>query len=100
MQWWYVLYTRLALGPLSNTPQISLGDQSSYYLTTAKNELGVVVAHTGKSPNIYISFCGADRTNGSIADSGDLLYPKSWKDMVCSRTGLIEERKVAQPHEP
>lgn len=31
------------------------------------------------------------------ADSGDLLYPKSWKEMICSRTGIIEGRKVAKP---
>ena len=27
--------------------QISLGDQSNYYLSTASNSLGVVVAHSG-----------------------------------------------------
>lgn len=63
-------------GDIVRAAVISLGDQSNYYLSTGRNELGVVVART---------------------DSGDLLYPKSWKEMICSRTGIVEERKVAKP---
>ncbi|KAF8421100.1 hypothetical protein EV426DRAFT_229667 [Tirmania nivea] len=63
-------------GDIVRATVISLGDQSNYYLSTGRNELGVVVARS---------------------DSGDLLYPKSWKEMICSRTGIVEERKVAKP---
>ena len=38
-------------------PQVlSLGDQRSYYLGTAKNELGVVYAKHPVSGGIYMSF--------------------------------------------
>ncbi|KAL8969913.1 MAG: hypothetical protein Q9183_001765 [Haloplaca sp. 2 TL-2023] len=56
--------------------QISLGDQSNYYLTTAKNELGVILA---KSEN------------------GNTMYPINWKDFMDPVTGETETRKVAKP---
>lgn len=38
---------KIVLVTLDLSPQISLGDvQSNYLLTTAENELGVVVAHS------------------------------------------------------
>ena len=56
--------------------QISLGDQSNYYLTTAKNELGVIMAKS---------------------DAGNIMFPISWKEFRDPITGLTESRKVAKP---
>ncbi|VAI35808.1 unnamed protein product [Triticum turgidum subsp. durum] len=55
--------------------KLSLGDARAYYLSTAKNELGVVSAQ-------------------SIA--GGTLVPTSWTEMQCELTGQIEQRKVAK----
>ncbi|KAK0152067.1 Exosome complex component CSL4 [Merluccius polli] len=56
--------------------QISLGDvQSNYLLTTAENELGVVVAHS---------------------EAGAQMVPVSWCEMQCPRTHTKEFRKVAR----
>ncbi|KAG7486897.1 exosome complex component CSL4 [Solea senegalensis] len=55
---------------------ISLGDvQSNYLLTTAENELGVVVAHS---------------------ETGVQMVPISWCEMQCPRTHNKEFRKVAR----
>ncbi|EDK37918.2 hypothetical protein PGUG_02016 [Meyerozyma guilliermondii ATCC 6260] len=56
----------------------SLGDGSNYYLTTARNDLGVVFA----------------RGEGG---AGGILYPLDWETMVDSTTGRIEKRKCAKP---
>lgn len=58
---------------------LSLGDARSYYLTTAKTELGVVLAKSE-----------------SAAD-GTVLVPVSWNQMQCPKTGQREFRKVAKP---
>ncbi|KAA8910518.1 hypothetical protein FN846DRAFT_938886 [Sphaerosporella brunnea] len=55
---------------------ISLGDQSNYYLSTAQNSLGVVMAYS---------------------EVGDLMHPLNWRQMASTRTGDVEERKVAKP---
>lgn len=56
---------------------ISLGDQSAgYYLSTARNELGVVLAW------------GVE---------GRLLEPVSWREVRDPVTGRKETRKVARP---
>ncbi|KAI5809227.1 hypothetical protein BZA77DRAFT_11502 [Pyronema omphalodes] len=55
---------------------ISLGDQSNYYLSTAHNSLGVIVAKS---------------------EVGDLMHPLNWRQMASTRTGAVEERKVAKP---
>ncbi|XP_073541063.1 exosome complex component CSL4 isoform X1 [Phyllobates terribilis] len=55
---------------------ISLGDaQSNYLLTTAENELGVVVAHS---------------------EAGATMVPISWCEMQCPKTHMKEPRKVAR----
>ncbi|KAK2919265.1 hypothetical protein Q8A73_003636 [Channa argus] len=55
---------------------ISLGDvQSNYLLTTAENELGVVVAHS---------------------EAGAQMVPISWCEMQCPLTHAKEFRKVAR----
>ncbi|ETE68001.1 Exosome complex component CSL4, partial [Ophiophagus hannah] len=56
--------------------KISLGDaQSNYLLTTAENELGVVVAHS---------------------EAGLQMVPISWCEMQCPSTHGKELRKVAR----
>ncbi|KAB8234525.1 exosome 3'-_5 exonuclease subunit ski4 (Csl4) [Aspergillus alliaceus] len=55
---------------------ISLGDQSFYYLTTARNDLGVVMARS---------------------EAGNMMFPVSWKEMRDSVSGQTELRKVARP---
>uniref|UniRef100_A0A8C0IUR8 Exosome component 1 n=1 Tax=Chelonoidis abingdonii TaxID=106734 RepID=A0A8C0IUR8_CHEAB len=56
--------------------KISLGDmQSNYVLSTAENELGVVVAHS---------------------EAGAQMVPISWCEMQCPRTHSKELRKVAR----
>jgi len=54
---------------------ISLGDSRSYFLSTAKNELGVIFAK-------------------SVA--GATMIPVSWEAMICPKTKLKEFRKVAK----
>ena len=58
--------------------QISLGDQSNYYLSTASNHLGVVLAKS---------------------DNGNTMFPVSWKELCDPISGKRESRKVAKPHE-
>ncbi|KAL6721804.1 exosome 3'-_5 exonuclease subunit ski4 (Csl4) [Lecanora helva] len=55
---------------------ISLGDQTNYYLTTAKNELGVIMARS---------------------EAGNLMVPVSWREFRDEETGGRESRKVAKP---
>jgi len=62
-------------GDLIKAQVISLGTARSYFLSTAKNELGVFHAT-------------------SIA--GFPLVPVSWQEMQCSGTGAKEPRKVAK----
>ncbi|PWA16949.1 hypothetical protein CCH79_00012667 [Gambusia affinis] len=60
----------------SEKDKISLGDvQSTYLLTTAENELGVVVAHS---------------------EAGAQMIPISWREMQCPQTNIKEFRKVAR----
>ncbi|XP_045190904.1 exosome complex component CSL4-like [Mercenaria mercenaria] len=54
---------------------ISLGDSQSYLLTTAENELGVVIA---------------------TSEAGASLVPVSWNKMRCPKTLTEEYRKVAK----
>ena len=56
--------------------QISLGDQSNYYLSTARNELGVMMARS---------------------EAGNTMVPISWKEFRDPITGERESRKVAKP---
>ncbi|WAR22107.1 EXOS1-like protein [Mya arenaria] len=54
---------------------ISLGDSQSYLLTTAENELGVVIA---------------------TSEAGASMVPVSWSKMRCPLTLQEEHRKVAK----
>ncbi|KAF2011487.1 hypothetical protein BU24DRAFT_426571 [Aaosphaeria arxii CBS 175.79] len=55
---------------------ISLGDQSNYYISTAENRFGVVLARS---------------------EAGNKMFPVSWKEFRDPRTGKSEVRKVAKP---
>lgn len=57
---------------------ISLGDGSNYYLSTARNDLGVIYA---KSDN----------------GAGDSMFPVDWQHMMNPKTGAVENRKCAKP---
>ncbi|KAG9235231.1 hypothetical protein BJ875DRAFT_279946 [Amylocarpus encephaloides] len=63
-------------GDVVRAAVISLGDQSNYYLSTARNNLGVIMA---------------------TSESGNAMYPVSWKEYRDPETGANEWRKVAKP---
>ncbi|RMJ22320.1 Exosome complex subunit Csl4 [Aspergillus sp. HF37] len=64
------------VGDIIRGSVISLGDQSFYYLTTARNDLGVVLARSA---------------------AGNMMFPASWKEMRDPVSGEGETRKVARP---
>lgn len=64
-------------GDIVRAMVLSLGDGSNYYLTTARNDLGVVFA----------------RSEGG---AGDQMVAIDWETMVCERTGAMEKRKCAK----
>jgi exosome complex component CSL4 len=64
-------------GDVIHAEVISLGDARSYYLSTAKEELGVIMA---------------------TSDAGATMVPVSWKEMQCPLTTLKEARKVSNVH--
>ncbi|KAM0446094.1 hypothetical protein ACHAPV_006490 [Trichoderma viride] len=63
-------------GDIVRAQVISLGDQANYYLSTASNELGVIMA---------------------TSDVGNDMVPISWKEFKDPDTGVSEPRKVAKP---
>jgi exosome complex component CSL4 len=65
------------VGDIVRGSVLSLGDQSFYYLTTARNDLGVVMARS---------------------EAGNMMFPVSWKEMRDPVTGAGEQRKVARPY--
>ncbi|KAF2113024.1 hypothetical protein BDV96DRAFT_149208 [Lophiotrema nucula] len=64
------------VGDLVRGVVISLGDQSNYYVSTARNEYGVVMA---------------------TSREGRPMFPVSWKEFRDPVTGRGEGRKVAKP---
>lgn len=64
------------VGDIVRALVISLGDQGGYYLSTAANELGVVMAWS---------------------EEGNGCVPISWREMRDDITGVREARKVARP---
>lgn len=69
------IYKSFKPGDIIKAKIISLGDSRSYYLSTASNEHGVMIAH---SP------------------SGSVMVPISWQEMQCPVTNVKEFRKVAK----
>jgi len=64
------------VGDIIRATVIGLGDQSGYYLGTAGNEYGVVMAWS---------------------EAGNGCVPVSWCEVRDSETGVKEARKVAKP---
>ncbi|KAG9791629.1 hypothetical protein KCU88_g1000, partial [Aureobasidium melanogenum] len=64
------------VGDIVRATVISLGDERNYYISTAGNEFGVVVA---------------------TSDAGNAMVPASWREMRDVVTGQAESRKVAKP---
>lgn len=64
-------------GDIVKAVVLSLGDGSNYYLTTARNDLGVVFAK-------------------SEGGAGDMMVAIDWETMVCEKTGVVEMRKCAK----
>ncbi|GEQ72351.1 hypothetical protein JCM33374_g6038 [Metschnikowia sp. JCM 33374] len=64
-------------GDLVKAVVLSLGDGSNYYLTTARNDLGVIFAK-------------------SEGGAGDSMIAVDWETMVCEKTGVVEKRKCAK----
>jgi len=63
-------------GDLVRAEVLSLGDSRSYFLGTARNELGVVYARH--------------------STSGQAMVAHSWQEMRCPETQAVEKRKVAK----
>ncbi|KAI3400847.1 hypothetical protein diail_1536 [Diaporthe ilicicola] len=70
------VYDSFRPGDIVRASVISLGDQANYYLSTASNELGVIMA---------------------VSEAGNAMYPVTWKEYKDPETGLSESRKVAKP---
>ncbi|KAI8633046.1 hypothetical protein F5Y19DRAFT_471303 [Xylariaceae sp. FL1651] len=70
------IYESFRPGDIVRAQVISLGDQANYYLSTASNELGVIMA---------------------TSEAGNTMFPVSWKEYKDPETGLSESRKVAKP---
>ena len=70
------IYKCFMPGDVVKAEVLSLGDDRAFYLTTAKNSLGVISAT-----------CEA---------SGEVMLPISWQEMRCPTTGITEPRKVAK----
>ncbi|KAM3416453.1 hypothetical protein BST61_g8048 [Cercospora zeina] len=64
------------VGDIVRAVVISLGDERSYYLSTARNEFGVVMA---------------------TSEWGNSMYPVSWREFEDPEMGIREVRKVAKP---
>jgi len=69
------MYKSFRPGDIVRADVISLGDSRSYYLSTAKNELGVILAQS---------------------TAGHTMVPISWEHMLCPVTQAKEYRKVAK----
>ncbi|KAF5098983.1 hypothetical protein D0Z00_001849 [Geotrichum galactomycetum] len=64
-------------GDIVRATVISLGDGTNYYLSTARNDLGVIFARS---------------------QSGDRMFPVDWQTMKAAHTGELELRKCAKPY--
>ncbi|KAF9881053.1 hypothetical protein CkaCkLH20_01203 [Colletotrichum karsti] len=71
------IYESFKPGDIVRAQVISLGDQANYYLSTASNELGVIMA---------------------TSEAGNDMVPVSWKEYKDPETGIGEPRKVAKPN--
>lgn len=65
-------------GDILRAQILSLGDGSNYYLTTARNDLGVVFAK-------------------ALNGIGGMMYAIDWQTMISPSTNVVELRKCAKP---
>lgn len=72
------VYKSCRPGDIVRAKVISLGDARSYYLSTAENSLGVILA---------------------TSSAGATMIPISWEEMICPKTKMREFRKCAKPEE-
>ena len=69
----------------------------SYQLSTAENELGVVIAHSDEGKkSIYIFFCWLCWLILTCYLTGVVMVPISWTQMQCPKSLSKEFRKVAK----
>lgn len=71
-----ILNDMFRVGDIVRATVISLGDERNYYISTAGNDFGVVVA---------------------TSEQGNAMVPTSWREMRDVVTGKGEARKVAKP---
>jgi exosome complex component CSL4 len=81
---------------LTRTVKISLGDTRSYFVTTARNDLGVIFATSEAGQNIVVPLV-LDSNSVTLPLTGATLEPISWQEMRCPKTGKVEKRKCAKP---
>lgn len=70
-----VLYNMYRVNDIIRASILSLTDPQNYYLTTASNEYGVMLAYSS---------------------AGQVMMPISWEAMRCPLTGEAQQRKVAK----
>uniref|UniRef100_A0A6V7KDH9 Uncharacterized protein n=1 Tax=Bracon brevicornis TaxID=1563983 RepID=A0A6V7KDH9_9HYME len=70
----------------------------TYTLSTAENELGVVVAHSdeGLYTLHYFIYILRRKTKKNLCFPGISMVPISWTEMQCPKTLTKEFRKVAK----
>ncbi len=71
-----------------------MGDARSYYVTTARNDLGVIFATSEAGEFVSLAVIV---TATEIHSTGATMQPVSWQEMRCPKTGKIEKRKCAKP---
>eukprot|EP00898_Chlorokybus_atmophyticus_P005386 jgi/Chlat1/5849/Chrsp4S06234 len=79
------MYSCFRPGDIVRAEVVSLGDARSYYLSTARNELGVVFARSASAS-----------AASAVAGAAAPMVPVSWQEMQCPVTGTREKRKVAK----
>jgi len=81
--------------PMQTKFQMSLGDARSYFVTTARNDLGVIFATSEAGRKAMLAGHGPN----SHLRTGSTLEPVSWQEMRCAKTGRLEKRKCAKPED-
>lgn len=71
-----LIFNSFRPGDMVRARVISLGEGPSYVLSTAGNELGVILA--------------------KCDECGDMMSPVSWCEVQCNKSGVREKRKVAK----
>ena len=103
-----IILSAFRVGDIVRAKVISMGDQQHYYLSTAADELGVVMAVSAGGGGVEggaAAAAGGGESEGKIkggmgsgmVGGGNLMYPVSWREMRDPVTGMTEARKVARP---